>query len=288
MEPEPRRSLLDRIKYLVRGKHTSSQELEAEIQGLVDQGEAQGILTQREGDMIEAVLELDDSTASQVMVPRTDTAMAPSSATISQLIDIIVESGHSRIPIYKDNPDNIVGLIYAKDLLAYWGSQDGQLELSQIMRPAFYVPPAMPLDQLLTAFRRKKAHLAVVVDEYGGTAGVVSMEDVLEEIVGEIEDEYDQEESLFQEEADGSLVVDGRMEVDDLADIMEVELPESLPEGNYETVGGFITTLLGRVPQPREEVCYGPVRMLVREADERKVTKVQVMREVLAAQTATE
>ncbi len=288
MEPEPRRSLLDRIKYLVRGKHTSSQELEAEIQGLVDQGEAQGILTQREGDMIEAVLELDDSTASQVMVPRTDTAMAPSSATIGQLIDIIVESGHSRIPIYKDNPDNIVGLIYAKDLLAYWGSQDGQLELSQIMRPAFYVPPAMPLDQLLTAFRRKKAHLAVVVDEYGGTAGVVSMEDVLEEIVGEIEDEYDQEESLFQEEADGSLVVDGRMEVDDLADIMEVELPESLPEGNYETVGGFITTLLGRVPQPREEVCYGPVRMLVREADERKVTKVQVMREVLAAQTATE
>ena len=285
MDSEPRRSLFERLKYLLRGRHTSSQELEAEIQGLVDQGEAQGILTQREGDMIEAVLELDDSTASQVMVPRTDMAMAPSTASISQLIDIIVESGHSRIPIYDDNPDNIVGLIYAKDLLPFWGSEDGQLKLSEIMRPPFYVPPAMPLDQLLTAFRRKKAHLAVVVDEYGGTAGVVSMEDVLEEIVGEIEDEYDQEESLFLEQSDGSLLVDARLEVEDLADIMEVELPESLPEGNFETVGGFVTTLLGRVPRPSEEVSYGPVRMLVREADERRVTKVQVMHQPLAAES---
>jgi CBS domain containing-hemolysin-like protein len=288
LEPEPRRSLLDRLRYLVRGRHSSSQELEAEIQGLVDQGEAQGILTQREGDMIEAVLELDDSTASQVMVPRTDMAMVPSTATVSQLVDIIVESGHSRIPVYHDNPDIIVGLIYAKDLLPYWGSQDGQLKLSDIMRPAFFVPPAMPLDQLLTDFRRKKAHLAIVVDEYGGTAGVVSIEDVLEEIVGEIEDEYDQEESLYHEEPDGSLLVDARLEVEDLADLMEVELPESLPEGNFETVGGFVTTLLGRVPRPSEEVCYGPVRILVREADERRITKVQVTREALLAESAGE
>ena len=288
MEPEPRRSMFDRIRYLVRGKHTTSQELEAEIQGLVDEGEAQGILTQREGDMIEAVLELNDSTASQVMVPRTDMAMAPSTATIRQLIDIIVESGHSRIPVFEDNPDSIVGLIYAKDLLPYWDSNNNQLELKQIMRPAFFVPPSIPLDQLLAAFRRKKAHLAVVVDEYGGTAGVVSMEDVLEEIVGEIEDEYDQEESLYSEQPDGTFLVDARLEVDDLSDLMDIELPDSLPEGNFETLGGFITTLLGRVPQTGEEVEYGPVRMVIREADERRITKVQVEHQPLAAESENE
>jgi CBS domain containing-hemolysin-like protein len=276
LEPEPRRSIIDRFRNLLSGRQTASQEFEREIQGLVDQGEAQGVITQREGDMIEAVLELDDSTADQVMVPRTDMAMVPSSASISEVIEIIVESGHSRIPVFEDNPDQIKGLVYAKDLLPYWGAKDVELDLKDIYRPAFYVPQAMPLDELLTFFRRKRAHLAVVVDEYGGTAGVVSMEDVLEEIVGEIEDEYDQQEVLLKEQEDGSLMVDARMEVEDLAEQLSIELPEELPEGRFETVGGFITTLLGRVPLAKEEVSYGQVRMLVVEADERRVTKVRV------------
>ena len=274
---------MERFRFLLAGRHSASQEFEREIQGLVDQGEAQGIITQNEGDMIEAVLELDDSTAGQVMVPRTDMAMAPSSATITELIDIIVKSGHSRIPVYQDNPDQIKGLLYAKDLLPYWGSSDEELDLNDICRPAFYVPQAMPLDELLTFFRRKRAHLAVVVDEYGGTAGVVSMEDVLEEIVGDIEDEYDREETLFNEQEDGSLLIDARMEVEDLAERLNIELPEELPEGRFETVGGFITTLLGRVPNAKEEVSYGQVRMMVVEADERRITKVQIKLDPLMA-----
>ncbi len=254
---------------------STSEELEEEIQGLVDQGEAQGLISEREADMIEAVLDLSETTADQIMVPRTDLAMVPREAKVEDIIKVIVESGHSRIPVYSEDPDHIVGLIHAKDLLPFWNQED-EVVLEKIMRPPFFVPQAMPVNELMTAFRRRRVHLAVVVDEYGGTAGVVTLEDVLEEIVGEIEDEYDQEEKLITEQADGSLLVEGRLEIEELGERLGVELPDSLPEGRFETVGGFITTLLGRVPRPQEEVVYGPVRMVVTGADDRRVTQVHV------------
>jgi len=273
--------LLGRLKdMLCKGHGTASpQELGREIHGLVDQGEAQGIISQDEGKMIEAVLELGETTAGQIMVPRIDLAMLPDTAGLDEIIRVIIQTGHSRIPIYSEDPDHIKGVIHAKDLLPYWKDSAEKVGLGDICRPPFFVPQAMPIDELLIAFKRRRAHLAVVVDEYGGTAGVVTMEDVLEEIVGEIEDEYDQEEELVIEQPDGSLLVDARLEVEDLAEQLGVELPDSLPEGRFETVGGFITTLLGRVPQPKEEVAYGPVRMVVQAADDRRVTQVLVRRE---------
>ncbi|MGD8563090.1 MAG: hemolysin family protein [Desulfarculaceae bacterium] len=279
MDTEPRRSLITKLRRLLGyTRNTTPQELEREIQGLVDEGEAQGLLTPREGEMIEAVLELDQSTASQIMVPRTELAMVPSTATVEEVIQVIVDSGHSRIPVFSTNPDQIVGVIHAKDLLPHWGKTGADLDISKSLRPPLFVPLAMPLDELLTIFKRKRVHLAVVVDEYGGTAGVVTIEDVLEEIVGDIEDEYDQEEQLLRDRGDGSLLVDARLEVEDLAAHLEIELPQDLPEGRFETVGGFITTLLGRVPKPQEEVVFGPVRMVVVAADDRKVTQVEVHR----------
>ncbi len=275
MDTASRRGLLARLRELLGGSRaTTSEELEREIQDLVDQGESQGLISPREADMIEAVFELDQTTAEQIMVPRTELAMVPHTAGVRDIIRVIVESGHSRIPVYAEDPDHILGVIHAKDLLPHWGEE--HIDLKAIMRKPYFVPLAMTLGALMAGFRRKRVHLAVVVDEYGGTAGVVTLEDVLEEIVGEISDEYDHEPELVTPLEDGALLVDARLEIEELAERLGVELPRSLPEGRFETVGGFITTLLGRVPRAQEEVAYGPVRMVVEEADERRVRRVRV------------
>lgn len=277
MDSEPRRKILGRLKGLLRGSTSETpEELEAEIQDLVDQGEAKGFISPDEGDMIEAILDLDDTGAGQIMVPRTDLAVVPSTATVEETIAVIMESGHSRIPIYADNLDHIVGVIHAKDLLSLWGRDSSGVSLKEVARDPFFVPQSKPLDELLTEFKGRRTHLAVVVDEYGGTAGIVTIEDVLEEIVGEISDEYDQDVPLLTPQPDGSLLVNARLEVEDLADHLDMELPRELPEGHFETVGGFITTLLGRVPRAKEEVAYGGLRMVVVEADERRVAQVRV------------
>jgi hemolysin (HlyC) family protein len=276
LEPEPRPGLLKRLKLLVSGPANTPEDLEREIHGLVDHGEAKGLITPGEGKMIEAILELDETSAEQVMVPRTDMATVAHDANMEETIAVIVESGHSRIPITGEDLDHIKGVLHAKDLLSYWGGDSPGFDLLAICRPPFFVPQSVPIDQLLSEFKRKRVHLAVVVDEYGGTAGIITMEDVLEEIVGEIVDEYDQEEVLIVEQSDGSLAVDAHLEIEKLSEYIGVELPEELPEGRFETVGGFITTKLGRVPRPQEEVSFGKVRMVVVGADQRRVTLVQV------------
>ena len=274
---EPRSGIFDKLKYLWSGNRaTTSEELEQEIQGLVDQGEAQGLLSAHEGEMIEAVLELDETTVGQIMVPRTELACLPSEADFPDMIKVIVDSGHSRLPVYSEDLDHIVGVIHAKDLLLFWGSPPHEVELAKVVRKPFFVPQAMKVDELLTAFKRRRVHLAIVVDEYGGTAGVVTLEDVLEEIVGEIEDEYDQSESMLSSREDGSFVVDARMEVEDLSEHLGVELPEELPEGRFETVGGFVTTLLGRVPVEGEMVNWGGVSLKVTSAEDRRISQLLV------------
>ena len=277
MEPEPRRSLLQRLKLALGVTPTNtSEDLEREIHGLVDEGEAKGLISANEGRMIEAVLDLDETTTGQIMVPRTEMATVPSTASLEEVVQVIVESGHSRLPITGEDLDNIVGVVHAKDLLPHWDKNGRDVDVTAMCRPPFFVPESKPVDQLFSDFKRKRAHLAIVVDEYGGTAGIVTIEDVLEEIVGEIIDEYDQEEPQIMEQADSSILVDARLEVDKLAEYLDMELPEELPEGRFETVGGFITTILGRVPRTQEEVTYGPLRMVVVGADERRVTQVQV------------
>ncbi|MCB2192029.1 MAG: hemolysin family protein [Deltaproteobacteria bacterium] len=277
MEPEPRRGFLQRLK-LALGvtPANTSEELEREIHGLVDEGEAKGLLSAHEGRMIEAVLDLDETTTGQIMVPRTEMATVPTTASLEEVVQVIVESGHSRLPITDEDLDHIIGVVHAKDLLPHWGKTGREIDLAKMCRSPFFVPESKPVDQLFSDFKRKRVHLAIVVDEYGGTAGIVTIEDVLEEIVGEIIDEYDQEEPQIMEQADGSLLVDARLEVEKLAEHLDTELPEELPEGRFETVGGFITTLLGRVPRTQEEVAYGSLRMVVVGADERRVTQVQV------------
>jgi magnesium and cobalt transporter len=276
LDPEPRRSIFSRLKARLGGGSKTPEDFEREIQGLVDQGEARGLLTPREGEMIEAILDLDDTLAGQIMIPRTELAVAPAEATLEETIQIIVESGHSRIPVFEGDLDHIVGVIHAKDLLPFWDAPSPPANIRKIARQPFFVPQSMAVNELLARFKSRRVHLAVVVDEYGGTAGIATIEDVLEEIVGDISDEYDQEERLLAKQSDGSLLVNARLEVEELANHLGVELPRELPEGRFETVGGFITTLLGRVPKPNDEVEWDQLRMVVVGADDRRVTQVLV------------
>lgn len=286
MDPEGRSSIWQKIRTWFNSDASQAPDVEKEIQELLEEGEARGLITQQESYMIEAVLELGETTAGQIMTPRTSLRTLSVSSPISEVITAIVESGHSRIPVYDDNLDHIVGIVHAKDLLGRWGQSDQGFALRQIMRQPMFVPQAMPIEQLLSSFNRQRAHLAVVVDEYGGTAGIVTMEDVLEEIVGDIKDEHDLPLDMLQREPDGSLLVDGRLEVEELSEVLDMELPEELPEGRFESVGGFVTTLMGRLPKPKEEVSYGNLRLLVEEADQRRVSKVRVIVEPAPADSA--
>ncbi|ADK84423.1 CBS domain containing protein [Desulfarculus baarsii DSM 2075] len=275
MDPDSRRSFIERLRgKLGLTRQSAPQQLEREIAGLVDQGEAQGFISADEGEMIEAVLDLAETTAGQIMVPRIDIATVAESASVEEAIRVIIESGHSRIPLHGADLDHIHGIVHAKDLLPFWGRPSEEVNLLRICRKPFFVPLSMSVNRLMAEFRKRRAHLAVVVDEYGGTAGIVTMEDVLEEIVGEIVDEYDQEQPMLEEQPDGALLLDARLEVEDLADHLGVELPTELPEGRFETMGGLITTALGRVPKVGEEIVVGPLRMVIKEADERRVTKI--------------
>ncbi len=277
MDSDSRKGFLEKLRgKLGLTRHSTPEELEREIAGLVDQGEAQGLISAHEGDMIEAVLDLAETTAGQIMVPRIDVATVPETAEVREIIRVIIESGHSRIPVHGADMDHITGVIHAKDLLPFWDDPDHEATITDILRKPFFVPMSMTVDHLMSEFRKRHLHMAIVVDEYGGTAGIVTMEDVLEEIVGDIVDEYDDEPLQIEEHANGCFMVDAKLEVEELAETMTLELPNELPEGRFETVGGLITTILGRVPPTGEIIEFGPIRMTVKEADERRVTKVFV------------
>ena len=252
MDSDSRKGFLDKLRgKLGLTRHSTSEELEREIAGLVDQGEAQGLITAHEGDMIEAVLDLAETTAGQIMVPRIDVATVPETAEVRDIIRVIIESGHSRIPVHGADMDHITGVVHAKDLLPFWEDPDHKANITGILRRPFFVPMSMTVDHLMGEFRKRHLHMAIVVDEYGGTAGIVTMEDVLEEIVGDIVDEYDDEPLQIVEQANGCFMVDAKLEVEELRD-MSLNLPNELPEGRFETVGGLITTILGRVPAAGE------------------------------------
>ena len=276
MDPEGRSSIWRKLKNWL--SNDQDQDLEKEIQDLLEEGEARGIISQQESDMIEAVLELSETTAGQIMTPRTSLCTISRDNNVDEVVAAVVQSGHSRIPVYGDDLDHIIGILHAKDLLTLWGKTSVEgFNLTSITRQPFFVPQSMPIEQLLAFFNKERTHLAVVVDEYGGTAGVVTMEDVLEEIVGDIRDEHDVLQTMLQKEPDGTLLVDARLKMEDLSEYLDMELPEELPEGRFETVGGFITTLLGRLPKNNDEVVYGTLKLVIEDADQRKVNKVRIL-----------
>ncbi len=246
-------------------------DVEKEIQQLIDEGEERGLISEDEGEMIQGIFSFRDTIAREIMVPRTEVVCARAEeVTLPDIIALIVESGHSRIPIYRENVDNIVGILHAKDLLSYWGSDTA--DICDKMRAPFFIPETKKISEVLKDLRDKKSHMAVVIDEYGGTAGILTLEDIIEEIIGEVMDEYDAEERLIADNEDGSITVNARLDVEELEDYLKVEFPE----GKFESVGGFIISLLGRVPEVGERIEYKNIEMVIEAANSRKIEKVHV------------
>jgi len=250
-----------------------------ELSILVERGGEQGILEAEEEQMIQAVIELGDQHIHEVMVPRIAMVALPASATMDEAIDKVVDEGHSRIPVYEETIDEIIGILYAKDLLPILKRPTTERpELRSLLRPPVFVPESMSVDDLLHEFQRRKVHLAIVLDEYGGTAGLVTIEDLLEEIVGEIQDEYDVEEPLVVKLSDDEARIDGRADVDDLAEVFDIDLGLE-DEDEYDTVGGLIYHRIGGVPKPGDQVLVDGLTLTVETTDGRRVGKVLVVRQ---------
>jgi putative hemolysin len=265
-----------------------------ELKMLVETGSEQGGIEEDEKEMIHGVIELAETKVHQVMVPRIGIRAVEVHDPIDEVLDMIVRAGHSRVPVYEDNLDNIVGILYAKDLLPFLRPEAGpssEIDIRALVRPAAYVPETKPVDELLHEMRADKRHIAIVVDEYGGTAGLITMEDVVEEIVGEIQDEYDSEEPLVESlEGDDDRIafrVDGRVSMDDLRDLFELSDTEEEDEDEYDTVGGFIVHRVGRIPLPGAVVPFRDVTLTVETAEPRRIGKVIATRP-RAAESAME
>ena len=248
---------------------------EEEIKLLVEGSAEEGVLEEEEKEMIHSIIEFTDTVARQVMVPRIDIHSVNREATLDEVLQAAMESGHSRLPVYEGTLDNVVGVVHVKDLIPRLVSGDRHVPISTVMRPPFFVPEAKKLDELLREFRAHKSQLAVVVDEYGGTSGLVTMEDVIEEIVGEIQDEYDQEEHPEAKVTVGGegTLVDARMPLTDLNEQLGLKLPMT----DFDTLGGFVFSLFGRPPEVGERVAYESQEFIVEALEGLRLQKIRVV-----------
>jgi putative hemolysin len=251
-----------------------------ELKLIVERGGETGVLEAEEEQMISAVIELGERRVHEVMVPRTDMTALPVTAGMDEAIDTFIREGHSRIPVYKKSVDEIIGVLYAKDLLPFLKAGGPKPDLRKLLRTPIFVPESMTVDDLLHKLQGRKVHLAIVLDEYGGTAGMVTIEDLLEEIVGDIQDEYDTEEPMTVRISEDEARVDGRAAVDDLAELFDVELGELEDADEYDTVGGLIYHRIGGVPRPgdRVELPEQGLTLTVEITDGHRVGKVLAVR----------
>jgi CBS domain containing-hemolysin-like protein len=247
---------------------------ENELKSFVDASQREGVLEQDERKMIFSIFSFGDTLAREIMVPRIDMFALDVETPIEQAADAVLESGYSRVPVYKGNVDNILGLLYTKDMLRVWrGGQHSSLR--ELLRPANFIPESKKVDELLAEMQSQRIHIAIVADEYGGVAGLVTLEDIVEEIVGEIQDEYDQAEEMpYQAIDENEVVFQGRINLDDFNEIMDSELSNA----DADTLGGFIYSRIGRVPKTGESLQEGPLLLTVEQITGRRIRKVRVQR----------
>jgi len=240
----------------------------------LEQQRMEGVVDKEEQQMIENVLELSDTTADEIMTPRTDIVAVEVKSDLQTVLETINAAGHTRVPVYEENIDNIIGFIYAKDLLAEIGKDPADFKLRNKMRIAYFVPETKPLRALLHEFQNQKLHIAVVLDEYGGTAGIVTLEDILEELVGEIADEYEKTPPKPIKKIDQNTIeADARTYIDDLNDELAVNLPE---DEDYDTIGGFVFSHLGYIPKAGESFDYENLRFTITSAEPRRIKIIKI------------
>jgi len=253
---------------------------EDDLKIMVNAGQQEGLFEPEEQMMIYSIFDLGDRLAREIMVPRIDVLALDVETKLAEAVDALINSGYSRVPVYKETVDNILGLLYAKDLLTVWREGNQVESLREMLRPAYFVPEAKKVDELLTEMQGQRIHMAIVVDEYGGVAGVVTLEDIVEEILGEIQDEFDDaEESPYEELSSNEYIFLGRVDLDDFNEIVNAELPKE----DADSLGGYIYSRLGRVPKAGEIVEVDDLQLTVEQVSGRRIRKVRVR----GAQAAT-
>ncbi len=264
------------VRRLAGVTETTPQDQQEEFLSDLEEHRMEGAVDEEEQEMIENVLELSETDADEIMTPRTDIVALEAGADLQKVLETIATAGHTRVPVYEGNIDNIIGLVYAKDLLGEIGKDPSDFKLRDRIREAYFVPETKLLRVLLHEFQNQKLHIAVVLDEYGGTAGIVTLEDILEELVGEITDEYEEipPEPIRQIDAD-TIEVDARTYIDDLNDEFELNLPE---EEDYDTIGGFVFSRLGYIPKNDETLEYENLKFTITAAEARRIKRIKIQK----------
>jgi len=254
------------------------QVTEEEIRMMVDVGEEKGTIDESEKEMINNIFEFDNKIVSDIMTHRTDIVSIPISSSLKDIIDLINQKKYTRYPVYEDNIDNIIGILNVKDLIKYLGKSDQDFDLKKIIRQPYFVPESKRIDQLFKELQNAKTHMAVAIDEYGGTAGIITIEDLLEEIVGNILDEYDEEEKEFEKLDDYTFIINGVASLERVTDLLELELPVE----DYDTLSGFLIGQLGRIPKEEENpvVEFNGVIFKVEKIMEKRIAKVKACKKV--------
>lgn len=256
---------------MIRSPDTA-EDLEQEIQELLDEGEEQGLITSQEGRMISSIFDFRDTLVHAIMTPRSEIVSAEVSTAISDVIRTVMEEGFTRIPVYEEEFDRVIGILHAKDLLSCVCPVDEGQTLRELIKPAYFVAESTRIVDLLKEFQSNKAHMAVVTDEFGGVRGLITMEDLLEELVGEIDDEYDTDETSWRKLDDGSLLIYAKEDVEEVESFFKLPIPK----GPYESVGGLITHQLGRVPAKGDVVEIGKLLFQVVSANRRHIKTVKI------------
>lgn len=252
---------------------------EEDLITLIDAGKDEGVIEEEEKEMIRNIFEFGDTMVKEVMIPRVDMACIPSDTKLGSILKLIKKMGHSRIPVYEETIDNIIGILYAKDLLRIyqqWYTSKEKFDLKGIIRKAYFVPENKKIDELLDIFQKDRIQVAIAIDEYGGTAGLITMEDVVEEVVGEIIDEYDKEIKLFEMTGDNIVIADAIISIDKINEILNIEIPEN----DFETLGGFIFDLLGRVPRKDEKIKYQNFQIIIEQVVKNRIRRVKIIKEL--------
>src|SRR6266496_6271716 len=255
-------------------KHRGPFVTEEELRLLVSVGEEEGVLEEEETEMIHSIFEFADTTVREVMIPRIDMVTLESDATVDEAVDLALQGGFSRIPVYEETIDNIIGVLYTKDMLKQLREDHNSLPIRELVRPAYFVPETKKLDDLLREIRQKRTHMAIVVDEYGSVAGLVTIEDLVEEIVGDIQDEYDREENLYEQVTSDEYVFNAKINIDEFNELMNTDLESE----DYDTLGGFLLAQLDKIPVAGDTITYKNLTFTVLTTRGLRITKVRVDR----------
>jgi CBS domain containing-hemolysin-like protein len=267
--------LIRKIKSSDEEKEELREASDEEIQAFIEEAKEEGIIEKEEGVLLKSVVEFGDTVVREIMTPRVDVACIPKDSTIQKLRDLVIQVKHSRIPVYKDKIDNIEGIVIAKDLLEYADDKLKKNPIEPLVRPVYFVPESMKVAELLKEFQRRKQKLAIVVDEHGGVSGLVTMEDLVEEIVGEIRDEYDMDKARIIEKGPFDYVVSGDAEVDKIEELFDLEFAEE----DYLTVAGLITHHLGRLPDQGEQLQIKDLSLEILEVDQKTIKKLRIKKQ---------